>query len=593
MSLETAALFHQPESEYAYLYKNDRLFIRLRTKADDVKSVQLISGDPYLLHLNKWYQTGRPMKKIATTEHHDYWGIETTQPTKRVAYGFHVIGNDQTEMFYCDRGILSLDEKTLQEGNYYFRMPYFHEVDRFKAPDWVKETVWYQIFPERFTNGNPANDPANVLPWGSKEHPGHHDFYGGDLQGIIDKLDYLEDLGINGLYLNPIFEADTNHKYDTTNYKKIDPAFGDKKVLKELIDEAHRREMKVMLDAVFNHLGYFSKEWQDVLKSQENSQYKDWFHIHSFPVKPMKAVNGRDEMNYDTFAFSGNMPKLNTANPEVQAYLCEIAAYWIEEFDIDGWRLDVANEIDHHFWKKFHDTCINLKEDFYIVGEIWHSSQRWLEGDEFHAVMNYVFTETIEDYFINETKTPTELVHGLNKQLMLYRQQTNEVQFNLLDSHDTPRLLTKAGGEKDRMKAALTFMFVQQGTPCIFYGTEVGIEGGDDPDCRKCMPWSEADQDLDMYIFTKELIAFRKKFQSIISDGDYEWHDVRDDKKLIGFKRTLNNQELTFYFNQNDMAITIQTPTKAYPVHSYLSHAENNQIKIKKNGFFVYLNDMN
>jgi len=593
MLLEIAALFHRPESEYAYLYDKDRFFIRLRTKAGDVDSAQLISGDPYLLQTEKWYQTERPMKKIATTHHHDYWGIETTEKTRRVAYGFHIVGNDQTEVFYCDRGILSTDEKHLTNSNYYFRMPYFHEADRFKVPGWAQETIWYQIFPERFANGNPKNDPDNVLSWGSKEHPTHGDFYGGDLQGVIDKLDYLEDLGINGLYLTPIFEADTNHKYDTTNYKKIDPAFGDKKVLKELIDEAHRREMKVMLDAVFNHLGYYSKEWQDVLKNQENSQYKDWFHIDSFPVKTAQEMKSREDLNYDAFAFVSNMPKLNTGNSEVQDYLLEIATYWIEEFDIDGWRLDVANEVDHQFWTKFHKACTQSKEDFYIIGEIWHSSQKWLEGDEFHAVMNYVFTETIEDYFIKDKIKPMELVYGLNQQLMLYRKQTNEVQFNLLDSHDTPRLLTKAEGNKDRVKAALAFMFSQQGAPCLFYGTEVGIEGYDDPDCRKCMPWKESEQDLDMYRFTKELIAFRKKFQAIISYGKLEWHDVRNEEQIIGFKHILNGQELVFYFNQNDNPLIIKVPTKAQTVYSHLMHAENDKQKLQKNGCVVYLNGVN
>ena len=591
--MDTAAFYHRSESEYAYLYEENRLFIRLRTKKDDVKSVDLMSGDTFLLYTDDWYKEGKPMKKIATTDLHDYWGVETTEETKRVAYGFHVRGHDHTEVFYNDRGVYPLEERYLKEVNYYFRMPYFQEVDRFKAPEWVKETVWYQIFPERFANGDSSNDPEGTLPWGSKKHPGQDDFYGGDLQGIIDHLDYLEELGINGLYLTPIFMAETNHKYDTTDYLEIDPTFGDKKLFKQLVDEAHRRGMRVMLDAVFNHIGYYSKPWQDVLAHQENSRYKDWFHIHSFPVNAydeltISEMNNMDGLDYDAFGFVGHMPKLNTANPEVKEYLLEVATYWIREFDIDGWRLDVANEVDHQFWKEFHAACVKEKEDIYILGEIWHSSQSWLEGDEFHAIMNYVFTEKIEDYFLKGIFTPTEMIHGMNQQRMLYRKQTNEVQFNSLDSHDTPRLLTKAHDNKKLVQAILAFMFAQNGTPCIYYGTEVGLDGFDDPDCRKCMPWDEKDQDLEMFDFMKRLIAFRKEHQKVLSTGDTIWHDVRDAEQLIGFKRVTEDEQLILYFNQNSDAATVNLPVEAKEVFTHLTTTEREKAQIEENGFAIF-----
>lgn len=595
--MDLASLYHRPESEFAYIYEGNRMFIRLRTKRDDVAAVNLLSGDTYLLYTDNWYEEGSQMRKVASTDIHDYWEVETTIKTKRLAYGFHVFGQDDTEVFYCDRGVYPVEEKFLKEINYYFRMPFFHEVDTFKAPDWVRRTVWYQIFPDRFANGDPENDPKEVLPWGVKEHPGPNDFYGGDLQGILNKLDYLENLGINGLYLTPIFEAETNHKYDTTDYKEIDSMFGDKKVLKELVNEAHKRGIRVMLDAVFNHMGYYSKQWQDVLKYQEQSKYKDWFHIHSFPVKSFAEMTidemtilTADDLNYDTFAFANLMPKLNTANPEVKQYLLDVATYWIREFDIDGWRLDVANEVDHQFWKEFHTACVNEKEDIYIIGEIWHSAQKWLEGDEFHAVMNYVYTEKIEDYFLKKVLSPKELVQGLNQQLMLYRKQTNEVQFNLLDSHDTPRILTKAGDNKELVKAILGFMFVQKGVPCIYYGTEVGLNGSNDPDCRKCMIWDEEKQDLDMLTFTKEIIAFRKAFQFMISYGDLEWHRVSDEEDLVGFKYRLDQEELTFYFSQNEDIINIPLPKDTKLVFSHLAKKMSGDLLINQHGFVALYN---
>ena len=220
--METSAIFHRPESEYAYLYKKDEMHIRIRTKRGDVSKVNIISGDPYLHGEKKWYMDNMPLELILSTDVHDYWFIKTGAEFRRLSYAFHVIGNDGTEVLYGDRGIFPFDETALSDANSFFRMPYFQEIDRFKAPDWVKKTIWYQIFPERFANGDTRNDPEGTLPWGSKKHPTRDDFYGGDLQGVIDNLDYLVDLGINGIYFCPIFKATSNHKYDTTDYYEID-----------------------------------------------------------------------------------------------------------------------------------------------------------------------------------------------------------------------------------------------------------------------------------------------------------------------------------------------------------------------------------
>lgn len=592
--MDTAAIYHRAESEYAYLYERGHYHIRIRTKANDVQSVELLSGDPYALDQEKWFMNGKEMKKVASTNMHDYWMIDTHEPTKRMAYGFRVIGKDGIEIFYSDQGVYPFEEIFLSQMNFYFRVPYIHEIDAFRAPQWASETIWYQIFPERFANGDPTNDPEGVLPWGSKEHPSRDDFYGGDLQGVLDNMDYLEDLGINGIYFTPIFKAHSNHKYDTIDYKEIDPDFGDKALFKKVVEEAHSRGIRIMIDAVFNHVGIHSPQWLDVLENQDQSRYKDWFYIHSFPVDDVaglstEALENVGRVNYDTFAFTGHMPKLNTANPEVQEYLLDIATYWIKEFDIDAWRLDVANEVDHFFWKRFFKETTAIKEDLYILGEIWHSSQNWLNGDEFHAVMNYAFTDTIENYFFKKFLSPTRLVSGLNSQLMLYRQQTTEVMFNLLDSHDTPRVLTKAGNDKNLVKSAMAFLYAQPGAPCMYYGTEIGMDGGMDPDCRKCMIWDEDKQDHDMLAFTKELIHFRKMYSDILISGETEWHDVRDDEQFLGFKRKLGNRELHFFFNQDEEeAFLPLIPRGAKKVFHLNDIADGDETLLSHNGFSVF-----
>lgn len=570
------------------------MHIRIRTKKNDVKEVRLISGDPYNFGQEKWYLHEKSMEKLFSTELHDYWLVKATAPFNRLAYGFHIIGEDGTEVFYGDKGFIYYDQNQLGKNiNIYFRMPYFHEVDRFKAPDWVKETVWYQIFPERFANGDPANDPEGTLPWNSKRNPGRDDFYGGDLQGVIDHLDYLQELGINGIYFCPIFKAKSNHKYDTIDYFEIDPAFGDKETFKKLVEEAHKRGIRIMLDAVFNHIGILSPQWQDVIKNQEKSRYADWFHIRKFPVEDLTNLT-TDELeqvglvNYETFAFTGHMPKLNTANKEVQDYLIEVATYWIREFDIDAWRLDVANEVDHQFWKRFYKETTRLKEDFYILGEIWHSSQSWLTGDEFHAVMNYPLTDAIIAFFARDGLSPEEFVSALNEHFMKYRQQANEVMFNLLDSHDTPRILTICNGDKNIVKAALTFMFLQYGTPCIFYGTEIGLEGENDPDCRKCMVWDSTQQDLDMLSFTKQLIRLRKNYADIISKGQLIWHDIRETEKVIGFTKKSGDEEIICYFNKGNTKLHLSFNNKPEVLFQNLTQWNDREVLVAKNGFIIF-----
>jgi glycosidase len=555
--MNKAGIYHRPESEFAFLYTADCMRIRLRTAKEDIKSVALLMGDPYTVGLTHKYEQTIAMERTLSTETHDYWTCETGAPFQRLVYAFQISDQAGEAVFYGDSGFLPLTETTFARENNYFRMPYFQEIDRFIAPEWVKETVWYQIFPERFANGDASNDPAGTLPWGSKA-PDRQDFFGGDLQGVLDHLDHLEELGINGLYFCPIFEAHSNHKYDTIDYFKVDPAFGDAQLLKQLIQECHKRGIKVMLDAVFNHMGDVSRQWQDVVQHGESSPYADWFHIHHFPVSytPSADFEHASEISYDTFAFTPHMPKLNTANPEVQAYLLKIANYWITEFDIDAWRLDVANEVDHHFWKEFRKTCDAAKQDFYILGEIWHSSQSWLQGDEFHAVMNYAYTDAIKAYFVKQEIPLEQMVSEINNQLMLYRDQTNQIQFNVLDSHDTPRILTEAQGSKELVKQVMAFMYLQPGVPCVYYGDEFGMTGEMDPDCRKCMVWNPLEQDQQLFAFFKQLIRFRKEWQPILSTGTMHWDEIATDSGMIQLSRVTPAGTITGVFNTGSQSQT-------------------------------------
>ncbi len=241
-----------------------------------------------------------------------------------------------------------------------------------------------------------------------------------------------------------------------------------------------------------------------------------------------KLVNPK-ELPYHTFAFASYMPKLNTANPEVKDYLLSVATYWIEHFDIDAWRLDVANEVDHQFWRDFRKAVLAKKSDLYILGEVWHTSQPWLNGDEFHAVMNYPLSDSIKDYFLSRSKKTSQFIAETNCQSMYYKQQISEVMFNLLDSHDTERILTTAQGDIQLVKSALAFLFLQRGTPCIYYGTELELGGAMDPDCRRVMPWDRVSNDNDMLNFMKKLIQLRKDVAEIIQHAKFSLEEITPD----------------------------------------------------------------
>ena len=314
------------------------------------------------------------------------------------------------------------------------------------------------------------------------------------------------------------------------------------------MEQAHQRGMKVMLDAVFNHMGDQSAQWQDVLKHGEKSVYKDWFHIQEFPVTNDKLVNPK-ELPYHTFAFASYMPKLNTADPEVKDYLLSVATYWIEHFDIDAWRLDVANEVDHQFWRDFRKAVLSKKPDLYILGEVWHTSQPWLNGDEFHAVMNYPLSDSIKDYFLSRRKKTSQFISEINCQSMYYKQQISEVMFNLLDSHDTERILTTAKGDIQLVKSALAFLFLQRGAPCIYYETELELGGGMDPDCRRVMPWDRVSSSNDMLNFMKNLIQLRKDVADIIQHGKYTLEEIEPNVLALEWK--YDHQEIRAIFNQS------------------------------------------
>ncbi len=576
--MEFAAVFHRAGDNYCYALDENQLIINLKT-GYDVKEVNIIYGDPFANGIlgggEEWtgQKAGIPFKK--KLKHQIWWTTTITPEFKRLKYYFELMTEDE-KWYYFEDGFVSEEQMQLKgRSRQCFTMPWLNPCDVNRTPHWVNDTVWYQIFPDRFCNGDASIDPKGCLKWAGKEKIGHKDLYGGDLRGIINKLDYLQELGITGLYLTPINEAPSNHKYDTTDYEKIDPNFGDEETMKELVQRSHEKGIRVMLDAVFNHAGYFFKPWQEVLEKGPESEYYDWFMINQWPINWEGGAAKKGELY--TFAFFDNMPKLNTNNPKVRAYLVRVVSDWVRKYQVDGIRIDVANEVSHTFCKELRAALKAIKPDIYILGEIWHDAIAWLRGDEYDAVMNYPLGGSMKDFFVDKSLTGEDFEYMINRCYTNYMQQTNDVLFNLLDSHDTIRLRNVVQSMEE-YNALLTLLFTMPGSVCIYYGTEIGMEGGFDPDCRRCMPWDQIEQGKfdDRITFMKELIALRKR-EKLMRERNFHFPSEYENPRVIQFQKIGWQEALDIVVNSSEEEVELLHSEHGEII--FAQHVEGNILK--------------
>ena len=431
------------------------------------------------------------------------------------------------------------------------------------TPDWTKDAIFYQIFPDRFAKSERVVKPSNLEPWDTPPTP--RGFKGGDLVGVQEHLDYLEELGINAIYFTPIFQSASNHRYHTFDYYQVDPLLGGNEALRSLLDTAHARNIRVVLDGVFNHASRGFFQFNHVLECGDKSPYLDWFHIKEFPVN---AYSLDEEPNYGVWAGLHALPKFNTDNPQVRDFILDVAVYWAN-FGIDGWRLDVPTEIDDDsFWQEFRRRVKAANPEAYIVGEIWHEAKRWLSGDQFDAIMNYVLTRPSIAFFGARSIAP--LWHGggypplqpidaagfaeaIETSLALYDWEVTQVQLNLLSSHDTPRFLTMVNEDKSALQLAMLFQMTMPGAPTVYYGDEIGLTGGYDPGMRNAFPWDRRKQwDMDLLGFVRDTIRLRKSnvalrrgtYRTVLADGEsYAFERVYGDQRaLAAFNVARTNQ---------------------------------------------------
>ncbi|MDD3389261.1 MAG: glycoside hydrolase family 13 protein [Bacilli bacterium] len=538
------ALFHQPESAYGYAIDQHRYHLRLRVdKKDVIDEIVVLYNDKFL------YQKAQ-LKLAMKRQHSDhffaYYETIIYLDIPRLAYVF-LIKSKGKSLYYSEDG---LTEKYDFVNSFYhhFQIPTNSDADLIRPVTWVNNTVFYQIFVERFAIGNhhKSMDYINAT-WDQKPLP--KSFYGGDLQGIIDHLDYLIDLGINAIYLTPINPSKSNHKYDISDYYDVDQMFGDKATLKNLIDRAHSNGIRVILDAVFNHCSSEHPWFVDVINNGKKSPYYDFFFIDGDYPMP-----NQHPLNYQSFAFTRYMPKLNSSNLKLQEELIKIGLYWIKEFDIDGWRLDVSDEVAHAFWRKFRTAIKSAKPEALIIGENWHRAHSWLQGDQFDSIMNYGYTKAALDYFAWHKLDAEGFVDRLNNLLMQYSDPINHMMLNLLDSHDTHRFYSECKEDIDIMLQALAFTIFFVGVPCIYYGTEVPINGGYDPDSRRGMPWNQLNTKNTYWQNVKKLIKIRKSEKSF-NHFDYQ---ITYENNLIIVQRGIENDGLILILADQSTKVEIK-----------------------------------
>ncbi len=441
------------------------------------------------------------------------------------------------------------------------------------TPAWVRDAVFYQIFPDRFARSDRVPKPSNLEPWDSP--PTARGFKGGDLLGVVEHLDYLQDLGITALYLNPVFQSTANHRYHTYDYYQVDPILGGNAALRELLDEAHRRGMRVILDGVFNHASRGFFQFNHIVENGASSPYVDWFTVEKFPLRPYEAPEG--QQGYEAWWNLPALPKLNVRTPAVRQFLWDVATHWIE-FGIDGWRLDVPGEIDDdEFWREFRRRLRAANPEAYIMGEIWLDAARWLQGDQFDATMNYMVARACLGFFAGETLWQSEAARtGYNwiephnacqfadeirRVLGLYRSEINEVQYNVLGSHDTARFKTLARGDGTAYRLATLFQMTYLGAPSIYYGDEIGLEGQHDPGCRAAFPWDGRGWDTELRAFVRSCIALRAAHPAL-RRGELRW--LLAEGGAVVYGRRLGSETLVVALNATRQPVALSVPVGDY-----------------------------
>ncbi|MBL8068282.1 MAG: hypothetical protein JNM28_07515 [Armatimonadetes bacterium] len=498
---------------------------------------------------------------LFTTRKGDVASVRLLIEGKSVAM-YRVGGDSMTDLFSASSVV-----KTPQAVTYSFLAVDGRESRAFKpvtpvdarqysdvpVPKWAQRSVFYQIFPDRFANGNPGNDPAGTIPWGGK--PEYFNFMGGDFAGVRQHMDYLSQLGISGIYFNPVFKGPSNHGYETTDYKLIEPRLGTNEEFSSLTRDLRKRGIATVLDGVFNHTSVDFFAFKEIRDLGAKAKTLDWYTIRSFPVEV------KENPNYEAWFGFPSMPKLHVMNPDTTKYLLSVLDYWNDNADIAGWRLDVANEVPQPFWRLFRSHLKEIRSDAWVIGENWGDSSQWLKGDQWDSAMNYPMREAILQHIALGSNKPSQFLDQIMRVYLLYGPNVSNNMLNSLSTHDTPRFrfLAKESDALARMGAVA--LFSVPGVPCIYYGDEIGMTGGPDPDNRRGMDWGKAVPSNPTFLLYQKLAAARTACPAL-QYGEPIPLFADDPKQVSAFARVAGADVAIACFNRSDKIQTVEFVVK-------------------------------
>lgn len=612
MTINEHIYFNQTSSLYPMDIRHnpgERMYFDLTTGGKIRMRVHTEPGfEEVLVVYNDGAAHVEPLTLWAETERFQYWQGEITPAATSFHYHIALKLKNGQVAYHGPTGITGAAE-------FYFEVN-LEQMVPFGVPAWMQGAVIYQIFPERFANGDAALNPSEVAPWGSAPEPFH--FQGGDLVGIRKNLDYLADLGVEVLYLNPIFASPSNHKYDCTDYYQVDPAFGGNPALADLTEGVHERGMKIILDASFNHCHPNFFAFQDIVKNGPNSQYWDWFTIYEYPiqvrVRPhlvppehqdriqryeswfkqfeqttgIPVVTAEDEgpllePSYNSWMNVMSMPQFNLSNPGTRQYFLDVTRFWIEEYKIDGWRMDVVPFVTPDFWADFRQAAKAANPEAVLLSEVWGNASYWLQGNYFDGTMNYTIRWLALEYFARAKMDAQTFIDGCKTMLTMYAHDTTQVGQNLLSSHDTPRFLHEAGEDIQRFRLASFFQLTMPGAPSIYYGDEIGMSGGQDPDNRRAFPWDARETwDTETRTQIRTLIKLRKACPALRT-GD--WEAVWVGEEALAYRRFDAEQQLLVVISRaaaiEDSLIPVEAETPKLLFGNAKFEQSANGIRIK------------
>ena len=555
--MKIVGVYHRIDGSLGYQNKDGSFVAILKAPNNTLNDVQLHFDDPYAWH--EIDKTGKydwdckytlEPSKMESDDMYTYYTFVLKNREQRYRY-FFTFKNNDNRTAYGEFGWKEYKKDGMKDKYHPFSFSWHNSsIGKYVGPEeWWVNTSWYQIFPDRFNKSDgeliPTNGQDNILA-------------GGNIKGIIEKLDYIQQLGFNGIYLNPIFKATSNHKYDTEDYFAIDPDFGSMEDFENLISELKQRGMRIMLDGVFNHVGWKFPWWQDVLKNKSKSKYKDHFFIWDVEkVGKPEDFEGTDffvsgeAKGFETFANTPTMPRLNWNNEEVEKYLLDVTSFWAKK-GIDAWRMDVGDEVGFETWRKIKSKFKEVNKEGVILGEVWYDSMLFLMGDQFDSTMNYSFRTNARNYFINNEITTEEFINNYNRDKYKYSWPINRGIFNMVGTHDTDRVFSESKTPEDA-RLIFAWLILNPGSVSWYYGDEIDLVGLNGEWNRQIFDWN-FNHNMKTYQLVRLLMKFRNENINSIQEG------IELKKSSNGFKMFLTNGKVIEFDKNNKKLILNGSP---------------------------------